>query len=147
MAMQPVGGGDAADHPYTPVGTQQTWRRNGDGTFTAVRNITAQSTLYGVQFTFTILEDTWQKGGAPPLIAERTAWVDQIAGHAHVQDFYSEQDEGPSQVQYNYGVIVVGTDDGALENPVRVRMDHLNDQSTFAAIDRAWKQLEAIGAK
>ena len=80
------------------------------------------------------------------MTAERTAWVDQICGHAHVQGFHSETDQGPDQILYNYGVILVGTDDGAITDEVRVRMDHLNDQATFAAIDRAWQRLQAMGA-
>ena len=146
MALEPVGGGDAADHPYTPIAIQRTFRVNNDGTFTPVVNITAASTLYAVQFTFTILASTFDTDGGPPLTAERTAWVDQICGHAHVQGFHSETDQGPDQILYNYGVILVGTDDGAITDEVRVRMDHLNDQATFAAIDRAWQRLKAMGA-
>lgn len=147
MALAPVDqGGDAADHPYTPIATQRTFRVNNDGTFTPVVNITAASTTYGVQFTFTLLASTFDDDGGPPLTAERTAWVDEICGHAHVQDFWSETDQGPSQLLYNYGVITVGTDDGAITTQVRVRMDLLNAESTFAAIDKAWKQLQALGA-
>lgn len=148
MALQPVSGGaDASSHPYTPIATQRTFRVNNDGTFTPIVNITAASVLYGVQFTFTLLASTFDDDGGPPLAAERTAWVDEICAHDHVQDFWSETDQGPSQVLYNYGVITVGTDDGAITTQVQVRMDHLNDEATFAAIDKAWKQLQALGAQ
>jgi hypothetical protein len=146
VALAPVGGGDAADHPYVPVSAARGFRVNNDGTFTQIVTITAQSSLYGVQFTFTILATTFDDDGGPPLTAERTAWVDEICGHANVQDFWSEVDQGASQVLYNYGVITVGTDDKAITNQVRARMDQLNDQATFAAIDKAWKQLQALGA-
>lgn len=146
MALQPVGGGDASDHPYTLIGTQRTSRVNNDGTLTPVINITAQSVLYGVQFTFTILLTTWNEDGGPPIIAERTSWVDEICGHDHVQGFYSEADTGPDLILYNYGVIVVGTDDGAITDETRARMDHLNDGATFAAIDATWNRLTAAGA-
>ena len=147
MALEPVGGGDAADHPFRFVAAQEGFRRNNDGTFLPIVNLTIASTLYDVQFTFTIKKDTYVKGGAPPLEAERTAWVDQICGHAHVQGFYSEQDAGPDGIQYNYGVITVGTDDGAAETFVRQRMDHLNDQKTFQMIDEAWQLLYDAGAR
>ena len=146
MALAPVGGGDAADHPFRLVGANRTSRANSDGTFTAVVNLTLASTLYAVQFTFTILASTWDAGGAPPLEAERTAWVDEICGNEHVQGFRSEQDTGPDGVLYNFGVITVGTDDGSITDEVRVRMDHLNDVSTFGAIDAAWNRLVAAGA-
>jgi len=146
VALEPVGGGDAADHPYRFVGAQEGFRRNNDGTFLAIVNLTIASRLYDVQFTFTIKKSTYDGGGAPPLEAERTAWVDEICGHDHVQGFYSEQDSGPDGIQYNYGVITVGTDDGLAETFVRQRMDRLNDQNTFAMIDKAWNLLVGAGA-
>ena len=146
MALEPVGGGDAADHPYRFVGAQEGWRRNNDGTFLEIVNLTIASRLYDVQFTFTVKKKTYTDGGAPPLEAERTAWVDQICGHAHVQGFYSEQDAGPDGIQYNYGVITVGTDDGAAETFVRQRMDRLNDAKTFQMIEDAWQLLVGVGA-
>lgn len=146
MPLAQLPGGDAADHPYIPIGTVRTFRVNNDGTFTPIVNITAASALYGVQFTFTLPAKTFDDDGGPPLTAERTAWVDEICGHAHVQDFWSETDQGPSQVLYNYGIITVGTDDSAITNQVRARMDQLNDEATFSAIDKAWKQLQALGA-
>ena len=146
MALEPVGGGDAADHPYIPVGNPvRTFRVNNDGTTTAVVNITAQSALYGVQFTFTILASTYDNDGGPPIAAERTAWVDQICSHAHVIGFHSEVDQGPDQVLYNYGVIVVGAEGQTDGDEVRVRMDHLNEPSTFTAIDKAWQRMVALG--
>jgi len=147
VTLVKVGGDEgSADHPYTPIAIVRTFRVNNDGTTTNIVNITAASVLYGVQFTFTLLASTVDDDGAPPLTAERTAWVDEVCGYPHVQDFWSETDQGPSQVLYNYGVITVGTDDGAITNQIRVRMDSLNDGSTFTAIDKAWKQLQALGA-
>lgn len=147
MALQPVSGGaDASSHPYTPIATQRTFRVNNDGTFTPIVNITAASVLYGVQFTFTLLASTFDDDGGPPLAAERTAWVDEICAYAHVQDFWSETDQGPSQVLYNYGVITVGTADGLYATDVTQRMDLLNTPATFTLIDDAWKRLQALGA-
>lgn len=145
MAMQPVGGGDASEHPFIPIGIQRGTRLNNDGTFTPVVNVTAQSALYGVQFTFTVLASNWDADVGPTLTAERANWVDEVCGAAHVQDFWTESDEGPSSILYNYAIITVGTDDKALTDEVSVRMDHLNDQATFAAIDKAWQRIVAMG--
>ena len=147
MALAPVGGGDAADHPYIPIAAVRTFRVNNDGTFTPVVNVTAASAKYGVQFTFTILASTWDTDGGPPLTAERTAYVDEICEHEHVVGFRSEVDQGPDQILYNYGVITVGNSDATITDEARARMDQLNSQGTFAAIDTVWKRLEAFGAK
>ena len=144
--LQPVGGGDAADHPFIFVSADRTNRVNADNTFTPIVNITCQSTLYGVQFTFTILASTWDGGGAPPLEAERTGWVDEVCGYPHVIGFRCEQDQGPDRVLYNYAKIVVGPEDATTGDEVTVRMDQLNKPSTFAAIDRAWQLLSDAGA-
>lgn len=146
MALAPVGGGDAADTPFRLIGSNRTFRVNNDGTFTPIVNLTCQSVRYGVQFSFTLLASTFDTDGGPPLEAERTAWVDAICGHEHVQGFRSEVDQGPDQVLYNYGVITVGTDDGQITDEVRARMDRLNDVATFGAIDAAWARLVAAGA-
>lgn len=147
MALQPVSGGaDASSHPFIPIATQSSFRPNNDGTLTPIINVTAQSVLYGVQFTFTMLKSTWDNDGGPPLTAERTNWVDEVCAYRHVQGFYSEQDSGPDGILYNYGVIVVGTDDKAITDTCRVRMDHLNDPATFGLIDATWKRLSDLGA-
>lgn len=146
MALEPVGGGGGASAAYTPVAIQRTFRVNADGTFTPVVNVTAISTLYGVQFTFTMLASVWDADGGPPLTELRTEWVNAVCAYDHVVGFHTEVDQGPDQILYNYGVITVGTADASITDEVRVRMDHLNDQSTFAAIDAAWKRLQAMGA-
>ncbi len=131
---------------YTGVGTVHTERVNNDGTLTPIVNITAVSDLYGVQFTFTITEATWQTDGGPPATALKTEQVNAVCQHDHVQGFYTEQDQGPDQIIYNYGVVTVGTTDGAYQGQVRVRMDHLNDPATFALIDKEWARQQALGA-
>ncbi len=146
MVLVQLPGGDAADHPYIPVGNPvRTFRVNNDGTFTPVVNITAQSALYGVQFTFTLLASTYDTDGGPPLTAERASWVDAVCGYRHVVDFYTEVDQGPSQVLYNYAVIVVGAEGATDGDQVRVRIDHLGDPATFGAIDAAWTRMTALG--
>jgi hypothetical protein len=150
--MRTVDGGDVtsggvtADEAYLPISTSRTFRVNADQSSTAVVIITAQSKLYGVQFTFTITAKTFDTDGGPPETALRTSQVNAICGHDHVQDFRTEQDQGPSQVLYNYAVVTVGTDDGAITDEARIRMDQIGLPSAFAAIDAVWARLAALGA-
>lgn len=150
--MQTVDGGDAtvggltADEAYLPISTARTFRVNADQSTTPIVIVTAQSLKYGVQYTWTILAATFDADGAPPLIALKTSQVNQICGHPHVQDFRTESDQGPSQQLYNYAIITVGTEDGAITNDARVRMDQIGQPSAFAAIDAVWHGLTLIGA-
>lgn len=146
MALEPVGGGSGTTQVYTLVGVVRGIRVNNDGTVTPIVTVTAVSNRYGVQFTFTMLAATWDADGGPPLTTLRTEWVDAVCAYDHVIGFRTEVDQGPDQVLYNYGVITVGTPDGAISDEVRVRMDHLNDVATFGAIDAAWSRLAAAGA-
>lgn len=146
MPLPVVDDGTTSPHPFNLIGTVRTFRVNSDGTFTPVVNITASSRTFGVQFTFTILAATFDADGAPPLTALRTEWVDTVCAHEHVQGFHTEQDQGPDQAIYNYAVILVGTDDQAITDEVRTRMDQLNAPATFAAIEASWGRLVALGA-
>lgn len=138
-----VGGG--VDAAYTPVATVHTDRVNNDGTLTPIVNITAIADKFGVQFTFTLTEATWKADGAPAETALRAEWVNAICGRPDVQGFYTEQDQGPSQVLYNYAVITVGDDDSGVTGVVRVRMDQLNTPGAFAAIDAEHARVTALG--
>lgn len=142
------GGGDAVGgSEYTLIGSQRTFRVNTSAnTFTPIVNITAQSVTYGVQYTWTVLAKTVDSDGLPASAGLMTGWVNQICSTAHVQDFRTEQEQGPSQVLYNYGVITVGTDDQSITDEVRVRMDSLNTPAAFAAIAACWARLVAAGA-
>lgn len=147
--MQVLQGGGSAPGgaAYVLIGTERTFRVNtAASTFTAVVNLTAQSVAYGVQYTWTVLAKTVDSDGAPASADLTTGWVDQICAAAHVQDFRSEQAQGPSQVLYNYGVITVGTDDESITDEVRVRMDQLNTPGAFKAIADCWSRLVAAGA-
>lgn len=130
----------------TLIGSVRTFRVNGNQTTTPVVNITAQSTAFGVQFTWTVLASTWDADGPAAFVPLKTAEVNQICAHPHVQDFRTETDQGPSEVLYNYAVITVGTDDQAITDEVRQRMDQIGLPSVFAAIDHTWSQLAAAGA-
>jgi len=135
-----------ADDAYNLVSTQRTFRVNADNTTTEVVNITAQSQLYLVYFTWTILASTFDADGTPPLVALKTSQVNVICGYNHVQDFRTEQDHGPSDVLYNFAVVTVGTDDQSITTEVRERMDSIGTPEVLGKIDKAWSQLQAIGA-
>jgi len=137
---------DASDTAYTLVGTTDDLEVSGEGKFTAVVIISARSVLYGVPFTFTILKQTLVDDGAPPLISLKTSEVNVICGHPHVQDFWTERDQGTGNEFYHFAVITVGTDDQAITTQVRQRMDEISGTAVFTNIDKAWKQLQAIGA-
>jgi hypothetical protein len=141
-----LGGVDAPDEAYRLVGTNRTFRVNPDNTFTPVIFVTASSRLYGVSYTWTLLASTWDEDGGPPLIALKTSQVNALCGHDHVQDFRTEQDQGPSQELLNFAVITVGTDDGAVTDEARVRMDAIGLPSAFAACDAVWARLVKAGA-
>lgn len=146
LAENPDFGGGSSGRTYTPVGGPvRTFRVNTDGTFTPVVNITATSNRYSVQFTFTLLASTYDADGGPPLTEQRAEWVDQVCGHPHVVGFRTEVDQGPDQILYNYAVIDVGPEGATDGDEVRVRMDHLNDPSTFGAIDASWARQVALG--
>jgi hypothetical protein len=150
--MRTVDGGDlggegaSIDGAFVLIASMRTFRVNADQTTTPVVNVTAQSVAFGVQFTWTVLASTWDADGPAAFVPLKTAEVNTICAHPHVQDFRTETDQGPSQVLYNFAVITVGTDDQAITDEVRVRMDHINDPSTFASIDHVWSQLAAAGA-
>ena len=140
------GTGVAPDDAYNLASSSRTFRVNADQTTTAVVIVTAQSQKYGVQFTWTMLATTWDVDGGPPAISLKTEEVNAICGHDHVQDFRTETDQGPSQVLYNYGVVTVGTDDQAITDEARIRMDQIGLPLAFAAIDTVWKRLVSVGA-
>jgi hypothetical protein len=142
----PGGGGSAGVGNFRLIATQRTFRVNADQSTTPVINVTAQSLAYGVQFTWTMLAKTWDESGGPPAISLKTSEVDQLCGHEHVQDFRTEQDQGPSQQLYNYAVITVGTEDQAITDDARVRMDSIGLPSAFAAVDAVWNRLVSVGA-
>lgn len=145
--MRTPDGGDAysADE-YQLVGSLPTFRVNNNNTTTAIVQITARSKKYDVQFTWNVLKSTFDNDGAPPLVALKTAEVNQIAGHEHVYSVRGEEDVAPDGGLYNYLVVTVGTDDGEITTDVRIRMDSIGTPGAFAAVDKAWANLVALGA-
>jgi hypothetical protein len=139
-------GGTNIDSASIYVGQQRTFRVNDDGSTTEIVNVSRQSVKYGVQYTWTILATTWDTDGGPPEIGLKTEEVNAICGHDHVQGFRTEADQGPSNILYHYAVITVGTDDQAVTDETRVRMDMIGLPSAFAAVDATWKRLQDAGA-
>lgn len=142
------GGGDTpGGSAYVLIGQARTFRVNTSAnTFTPIVNVTAQSVAYGVQFTWTVPASTVDNDGLPSVATQKTGEVNQICATAHVQDLRTEQDQGPSQVLYNFAVITVGTDDQSITDEVRVRMDMINEPAAFQAIADSWARLVAAGA-
>jgi hypothetical protein len=149
MSLAPVDGGAAgggASEAYTLVGSLRTFRVRADNTTQPIQQVTAQSKQYGVTYTWFIDGHTWDTDSGPPLIADKTGYVNEICGHAHVQGFRTEQDQDQSQLLENFAVITVGTDDGSVTDEARVHMDTLETQAPYTAIDAVWKRLVAAGA-
>lgn len=146
--MRVADGGDiSADTGYNLVGVVRGMRVSANDTLTPIATITAQSKKYLVTYTWSILARTLDTDGAPPLIALKTEEVNVICGHDHVQGFRTENDQDASQVLYHYAVITVGTDDEAITDEVRYRMDNIGNPGVFAAIDACWQRLVALGAE
>lgn len=139
------GGSDVGDDAYTIVSQLSTYRVNPNNTTTPIEQITARSTKFGVTYMFNVLMATYLADGAAGLTSEKNAQVNYIAAHEHVVGVRGEQDQGPDGNLYNYLVVTVGTDDGLRTQDIRIRMDHLGDQSAFAAIEQAWARILALG--
>lgn len=145
MPVEPTDGGtSAAEAAYTLVGAVTTSRVAGDNTVQQVIQATARSKKFGVTFTWFVNPTVWTADGGPPLIRLKTAQVNAIMEAPHVQAFRTEQDQDASRLLVNIAVITVGTDDDAITEEVRVRMDRINEPRTFAAIASAWKRLVAL---
>lgn len=140
-------GGGAGSTDYILVGVADDFRVNpSNNTFTPVVNVTAQSVVYGVQYTWTILQKTWLGGNQAAILSAKAAEVDAIMEEPHVVDFRTESNQGPSQVIYNYAVITVGTADRTITSEVTARMDQLTAPSVQTNILAAWAALVAAGA-
>lgn len=152
MALAPVsGGGDTGGTPsageYALLSSFRTFRVRPDNTTQAIQAVTAQSLLYGVSFSFFIDGRTWDTDSGPPLIRDMTGYVNDVCGMDHVVGFRSEQDVGADQMLENFAVITVGTEDGAVSDEARVRMDLLRTGAAVPAIAAVWARLQDAGAQ
>lgn len=138
-------GGLGTSEAYTFLASQRRFRVNPDNSTTEIVDVSAQSSLYQVQYTWSVLAQEWDDSGPAAVIPLKTGEVNVICGEDHVQNFWTETDQGPSNVLYHFAVITVGTADGSITDEVRVRMDHLSPPP-LAQIDAAWQRLAAAGA-
>lgn len=151
MALSPVDGGSPSDQggtgAYIPIASVRTFRVLSDNSTQPIQQVTAQSKKYGVQATFFISAKTWDTDGGPPFVADTMGYVDDVCGLDHVVGFRTEQDLDASQLLVNMAVITVGTEDGAITDEARVRMDQLRTGAAVPAIDAVWKRLQSFGAQ
>lgn len=138
-------GASVGTSEYEVVSQSSTFRVNANNTTTAIEQITARSLLYDVTFTFNVTAATYNADGAAVLASEKTAQVNEIAGHDHVVALRGEEDQGSDGNLYNYLVVSVGTADGSRYSDVRIRMDNIGTPAAFGAIDKAWNLLTALG--
>lgn len=138
-------GDSVGDAEYAIVGQNSTFKVNPNNTTTAIEQITARSLKYDVTFSFNVTKHTFDNNGAQVLVAERTAQVNEIAGHDHVYAVRGEEDQGRDGNLYNYLVVTVGTPDGERTTDVRIRMDQIGTVGAFQAINTAYANLLAVG--
>ena len=147
LAPIPGDQGDFPDHnAYRLVAVARTSRVASDTTIENVVQVSAQSQLYGVTYTWFVDPKNWTAGTNAGVIGAKTAEVNQVCGHENVIGFRTVQDQDASRLLVNFAVITVGTDDGARQDDVVVRMDAINNSATFTAIDAKWQELVAAGA-
>lgn len=146
MLQLPTGDSVGAEGRYNLLGVVNTFRVNQNNTTTALVELTAFSKVYGVTYTWAVTKATYLADGGDVLASEKTAQVEQICAHEHVQAFRTEKEEDRSSLLYNYAVITVGTDDGAITDTCAVRMDHLGTPGAFVVIDETWAKLVSTGA-
>jgi len=146
MLQKPDGGDVGAPGRYNLLGVVNTFRVNQNNTTTPLIELSAYSTLYGVTYTWAVTKATYVADGGDVLASEKTAQVEAICADAHVQGFRTEKEEDASGLLYNYAVITVGTDDGAIADSTSVRMDQLGTPGAFQAIADCWARLVKTGA-
>ena len=117
----------------------------------SIVQVSAQSAMYLVTFTWFVDPVTWTADGAPGLVGLKTSQVNAICGHDHVIGFRTVQDQDASKLLVNFAIITVGTPDGSAQNEndstsLPVRMDEIGTPKPFAVADALWKPLAAVGA-
>src|SRR6201993_323807 len=113
VTQGPGGSGSNSTIDYIPVSFIRTSRVNSDETVENIIQATQKSAIYGVTFTFFIASDQWEGGQGNGLIEYMTEVVNNVCAYQHVIGFRTVQDQDPSRLLVNYGVIAVGTPDGA----------------------------------
>jgi len=145
--LQKIEPGDVgAPGRYNLLGVVNTFRVNQNNTTTPLVELTAYSIVYGVTYTWAVSKATYVADGGDVLASEKTAQVEAICAAPHVHAPPTEKDEDESDLLYNYAVITVGTDDGAIADSTSVRMDQLGTPGAFQAIADTWARLVKTGA-
>lgn len=138
---------EGANTAYNLISAARLPRVNSDNTVTNVIQVTAQSILYLVTYTWFVETATWDGDGGPNAIELKTADVNQVCGYQHVIGFRTQQDQDASQLLENYAIVTVGTADGSIQDDAPpIEMLNINTPATFTAIDTVWKRLQAAGA-
>lgn len=144
-------GAPAESAAYNLIGAARTSRVTSDNTVQDIIQVTAQSQMFLVTFTWFVDPVHWKADGAPGLVGLKTTQVNAICGHDHVIGFRTTQDQDASRLLVNYAIITVGTDDGRIQDENSpdfhpVRMDQLGTPAPVAAADAMWHTLAAVGA-
>jgi hypothetical protein len=148
MALAPVesGGETVAGDSYTLISAATVPRVNSDNTVQDVVQVTAQSNLFLVTYTWFVELATWQSDGGPQAVADKTQEVNSVCNLPHVIGFRTIQDQDASKLLVNLAVITVGTDDGSIQGETQVRMDQLGSDSVASQVSAVWAGLQRYGA-
>jgi hypothetical protein len=151
LPVNPDEGGTSPESAaYHLVAAARTQRVTSDNTLQNVIQVTAQSQMFGVTFTWFVEPVNWTADGAPGVVGLKTSQVNVICGHEHVIGFRSVQDQDASRLLNNYAIITVGRDDGSAQNENDstfhpVRMDQIGTPLPFNVIDALYAPLAALG--
>lgn len=144
--LQNPGGSSVGSGAYDIIDQESTVQVNPNGTTTDIEQITFRALAYDVVATFNVLASTYQADGAPGLVSEKTAQVEQLCANPNVVGARGAPDQDKrTGLLYNYLVLTIGTPDFARTSEVWVRMDHLGLPAAFAAIDQAVALMSALG--
>lgn len=117
----------------------------GGGVVDAVR-ITVRDGLYGVVFAHTVPKTVWQGAGPNVLAYDWASYVQELAGHEHVQGIDYAQDTNVNGKLIDVLYVTVGTDDGAHQALATIPFGQLNTPGAFAAVDSVYARLLEVAA-
>lgn len=144
--LQNPGGSSVGSGAYDIVGQESTIQTDGSGKTTDIEQITFRSLVYDVVATFNVLSSTYEADGAPGLVSEKTAQLEQLCALPDVVGARGAPDQDPrTGLIFNYLVLTVGTPDFARTTEVWVRMDHLGTPAAFAAVAQAASLQASLG--
>jgi hypothetical protein len=151
LPANPDGGGTSpAAAAYRLIAAARTQRVTSDNTLQSIIQVTAQSIMFLVTFTWFVEPKNWTASGAPGIVPLKTSQVNTICAHEHVIGFRSIQDQDASRLLNNYTIITVGREDGSAQNENDatfhpVRMDQVGGTLPFDVIDALYAPLAAVG--